>query len=346
MTRFIRKYVKACINCAFAKGQYGKKEGKLNAITKVEKPMHTLHVDHLGPFVKSKLNNNYILVVTDAFSKFVFAVPTRTVNSVETIRKLNEVFSMFGIPTRVVSDRGLAFTSKRFKEFSVEKQFKHILTAVATPRGNGQVERTNRTLLDAMRTTNSETKLWDLDLPQIVWGINNTVCASTKFAPFELMFGHKSQLVAESDNRSNAGEASTSTERDHELIKRREKAKQHLEVAAERMKSHYDKRRKVAHKYTRGDLVLWRQGVVKGGTGINHKIDPMYSGPYRVTKVLTDIDRYEITSVKGMKGYKKFQAVVAADALRPYRGAFRDSSESDSQNSEVERDDLIDLLES
>lgn len=43
MTRFIKKYVEGCIECAYKKGQYGPIEGKLHPIEKAQKPGHTIH---------------------------------------------------------------------------------------------------------------------------------------------------------------------------------------------------------------------------------------------------------------------------------------------------------------
>lgn len=86
MTRFIRKYIKSCLQCAFNKGNYGRQEGELHPIEKPAIPMHTLHADHLGPFAKTRKGNAYILVVIDAFTKFVFARPAKSCSSVETIK--------------------------------------------------------------------------------------------------------------------------------------------------------------------------------------------------------------------------------------------------------------------
>lgn len=88
MTRFITKYVNSCIHCAYGKGEYGRKSGMLHPIPKPTEPMRMIHVDHLGPFCRTKKGYLYMLVITDAFSKFVISEPTRTVNSVETVRVL------------------------------------------------------------------------------------------------------------------------------------------------------------------------------------------------------------------------------------------------------------------
>lgn len=140
MTRFIKKYINACLDCAFKRGKYGKKEGFLHPIQKPTKPCDTWHIDHLGPFCKSS-NFSYILVIVDSFSKYLFARPTKTTNSKEVIHNLKDLFSMFAVPKRIISDQGKAFKSKIFSNFCVEFKIKHVLNTVASPRSNGQVER-------------------------------------------------------------------------------------------------------------------------------------------------------------------------------------------------------------
>lgn len=70
MKRFIKKYVRSCIECAFSKEPAGPKEGLLHMIHKVDKPFDTVHIDHLGPFVKSAGGHSYLLVLVDGFTKF------------------------------------------------------------------------------------------------------------------------------------------------------------------------------------------------------------------------------------------------------------------------------------
>lgn len=77
MRRFTKKYVSACLQCAYHKAPSGQKEGFLHPIPKIEMPFHTLHADHLGPFVRSKKGNVYILAIVDSFTKFVNIRPVK-----------------------------------------------------------------------------------------------------------------------------------------------------------------------------------------------------------------------------------------------------------------------------
>lgn len=70
----------------------------------------------------------------------------------------------------------------------------------------------------------------------------------------------------------------------------------------------------------------------------------MYTGPYKICKADHSLDRYTIVSIKGMKGYRRFSAIVRGEVLRPYKTTVSDDDSSGSDH-KVDRDDLIDLLE-
>ncbi|CAB3252767.1 unnamed protein product [Arctia plantaginis] len=190
MNKFIRKYVSSCLNCAYSKGSTSR-VGYLHPIPKGDTPFHTLHMDHLGPFVRSKKGNSYILGVTDGFSKFIFIKPVRNLKSKTTINVLQDVFNTIGIPKVIISDRGTSFTSANFKKCIAGIGAKHVLNAVATPRANGQVERYNRTILESLTATNHgmDERMWDENVGQVQWGLNNTKNKSTGRTPAEVVFG-------------------------------------------------------------------------------------------------------------------------------------------------------------
>lgn len=72
------------------------------------------------------------------------------VDRATSVRVIKEHISYFGVPIRLITDKGTSFTSKIFQEFITSFGIQHIVNAVATPRANGQVERFNRTILDAL----------------------------------------------------------------------------------------------------------------------------------------------------------------------------------------------------
>jgi hypothetical protein len=71
MRRRVKKYLAACIECAYHKRPGGRREGTLYPWERVAIPFSTVHIDHLGPFPRSKRGNEYVLAYQDSFTKFI-----------------------------------------------------------------------------------------------------------------------------------------------------------------------------------------------------------------------------------------------------------------------------------
>lgn len=197
MHRFTKKYVSACFECAHHKAPGSPKEDLLHVIPKVEIPFHTLHADHLGPFVHSKRGNAYLLTIIDAFTRYISIKAVRDTKTATAVRIFKD-FGYFGILNRLITDKG---TSSKFKSSTQNFGIKHILHAVATPRANGQIEHFNRTIIpDALsaRCHNEKENTWDEHIGEIQLSINTTVNKSTGKSPSELLFGYK--LINPSEN--------------------------------------------------------------------------------------------------------------------------------------------------
>lgn len=315
MSKFVKKYVSACIECAFAKKNAGDREGLLHPIPKVDVPFHTLHVDHLGPFVKSSRGHTHLLVVVDAFTKFCFVKPVRNTSAQNVIRVLVDIFYTFRIPDRLISDRGSCFTSHAFKRFTLDKGFKHVLNAVASPRSNGQVERYNRTILDSLKAFNvkHDEKDWDTHLGKVQWGLNNTVQKTTGRTPAEVLFG--TAMNVEMSPILNEIVNETRECSDRSVI--RDEVKERIDREQVKQKKRYDEGRKPAHEYELGALVKITK-ICFNNDGQSKKLMPTYMGPYRVAEVLGR-DRYKVTPVPGLGGTQnRRETIVAADRMRPW----------------------------
>ncbi|GFX39857.1 retrovirus-related Pol polyprotein from transposon 17.6 [Trichonephila clavipes] len=87
---------------------------------------------------------------TNAFTKFTWLYPVKTVSAESALEKFKQQQKTFGNPIRIISDRGSAFTSKLFNDYCDEENIQHLQIATGVPRGNGQVERIHRTLIPVL----------------------------------------------------------------------------------------------------------------------------------------------------------------------------------------------------
>ena len=91
-------------------------------------------------------------MVVDQFTKWVECVPSPSQTAEVTARaQLNEFRSRFGFPFEIFSDQGRNFESTLFAEKCKITGIHKTRTTPYRPSENGQVERFNRTLMDALR---------------------------------------------------------------------------------------------------------------------------------------------------------------------------------------------------
>ena len=140
----LKKQAHECIKCQQEKEMPPAKP--MQAWEWPEKPWTRLHVDHAGPFMGKTL-----LIIIDAYSKWleVFSVPSTSSES--TISKLRTVFSTHGLVKVLVSDNGLAFTSQEFKEFIQRNEIRHVFTPPYHPASNGLAECAIKTVKKGLR---------------------------------------------------------------------------------------------------------------------------------------------------------------------------------------------------
>ncbi|CAL9687389.1 unnamed protein product [Knipowitschia caucasica] len=132
-----------------------------------------------------------ILVMTDLFTKFAWAVPTLDQTALTTARVLwKYVIQPFGCPEVLHSDQGANFESRLVHELCQVYGCRKSRTTPYHPMGNGACERLNQTVLNLLGTLEVEKhQRWAEYLPGLIQAYNNTVHASTGYAPAFLMFG-------------------------------------------------------------------------------------------------------------------------------------------------------------
>ena len=132
----VKQMTANCKECREIKPQFFKTPDQ--NLIKATQAFERLSVDFKGP-LPSVSRNKYILSITDEFSRFPFAFPCPDMTSATVIQKFCQLFSIFGLPAYVHSDRGPSFMSEELKNFLQSKGIATSRTSPYNPRGNGQV---------------------------------------------------------------------------------------------------------------------------------------------------------------------------------------------------------------
>jgi transposase InsO family protein len=96
--------------------------------------------------------------------------------SAKVVDFIQYIIFRFGILNNIITDLGSNFTSSEFFDFCEQRSIQIKYASVAHPRANGQVERANRMILEALRKKvfDKSEKLagkWIRELPYVVWSL-------------------------------------------------------------------------------------------------------------------------------------------------------------------------------
>ncbi|MCG8049377.1 MAG: RNase H-like domain-containing protein [Candidatus Thiodiazotropha endolucinida] len=266
-------------------------------------PMDLVCIDYLT-LEPSKGGIENILVITDHFTRYSQAIPTRNQTARTTAKALfDKYFVHYGFPARLHSDKAQNFESKVIQQLCKIGGIKKTRTTPYHPMGNGQVERFNQTLLQMLRTlANSKKTDWKTYVPSLVHAYNATRHDSTGYSPFYLMFGRQPRLVIDAflgvkpDSASGTGHTEFAKKLRTRLDFAYKRASEAAARQAERYKSYYDQGVR-ENQLEVGDRVL----VEKVGHKGKRKIaDILETEPYTVLeKPLSDIPVFKVMREDG-----------------------------------------------
>lgn len=331
MRPYIRLHINLCLKCTLYKKPSGPKPGYLNPIPAGKRPFEILHLDHVGPFPRSSRQNAYVLVAVDNLTKFVKLYPMRNTQTRHVLNSLSSMFQTFGLPERIISDRGTAFTSKSFENFCLERGIKHTLNAVQHPNANGQVERANRVLVPmiASYSKREDQRDWDVALDSIEKDMNAFHNKTTGVSPFEALYGYTPKHV-DGDLQSITAIAENSVWTPPQEL--RQLILSRIDEGQQKMKEQYDKHRWRGVTYDIGEIVYISR--VPTATGTSTKLQPKYRGPYVVCdKLPSDIYRVQELSPERGKGHN---STIHVANMKPWRP--RDSHQEIDDNLELDSD--------
>nr|GFB34972.1 reverse transcriptase domain-containing protein [Tanacetum cinerariifolium] len=159
-------------------------------------------IDFMGPFPSSK-GNKYILVAIDYSSKWVKAkaLPTNDARVVE--KFLKSLFSRFGTPKAIISDRGTHFCNDQFSRVMAKYGVTYHLSTAYHPQTSGQDEVTNRGLKRILERTVGENRAsWSDKLEDGLWAFLTAFKTLVGCTPYRLVYEKSCHLPLELEHKA------------------------------------------------------------------------------------------------------------------------------------------------
>ncbi|CAH9114515.1 unnamed protein product [Cuscuta epithymum] len=249
-------------------------------------------IDFMGPFPGSK-GNKFILVVVDYVSKWVEAEALPTNDARVVIRFLKKLFSRFGVPRVLISDRGTHFRNDPMTRLLAKYGVTHKGGVPYHPQTSGQVENSNRDIKTILeKTVETHRKDWSDKLDDALWALRTAYKTPIGTTPFHLVYGKVCHLPVEIEHKAywalkmlNKDLSLAGRERLwklNELDEWRLMAYENSKISKERTKAYHDRHIKQGKEFCKGDQVLLfnpRMKIFKG------KLKSRWSGPFVVSEV-------------------------------------------------------------
>jgi hypothetical protein len=307
----IRSYTKSCDACQ----RRGKQKTKqpLHPIP-VESPFYQIGIDFIGPLPVTKSGNKYIITAMDYLTKWPEARPVKEATADQAVSFIYEdIICRYGCPAKILSDQGTHFKNQMIEKLVQKFKIEHYFSTPYHPQTNGLVERFNRTLAESLaKLATDHIDDWDNYVAPILFAYRTTKHATTKIAPFFLVYGRDAKLPIDPvEIEGNPTVINHLENLIETLPQEQEKAKQRVEKSQQKQKDRHDKKIRHPVSFLIGNKVLYYDAAKeKQWTG---KLNPKWKGPYYIHQI-GDKGSYKLRTMDG----KVLKSSVNGSLLKLY----------------------------
>ena len=150
--------------------------------------LELVHLDYTSIESMMELNKS---PMTDHFTRYALAVVTKD-QTAKTVAKVfyEHFIVVFGVPAKLLSDRGANFMSALVEELCSAFGFQKCRTTAYHAQCNGQVEHFHQTIFCMIgKLSHNKKAQWKQHLPELLQAYNSTQLAVTGYSLQYLMFG-------------------------------------------------------------------------------------------------------------------------------------------------------------
>ena len=274
--------VKRCHQCQTMKNRNQRPHGELKPIEPAPRFWGIVTTDLVTGL---PLSNGFdaIVTFTDKRGKMKHLAPTTSALDTAGFAQLflDNVWKRHGTADKIITDRGPQMSSKSFKDICGILGIELALSTAYHPQTDGQSERTNQEVEQALRTVVSKHQDdWAKWLPVVEFALNNRYHTGLKTTPFYANYGYHPHIGSLPRIQSPIESVEDFVSHLHQVQKDTEAS---LIKASEDMKKFYDRHRNKTPEFQVGDKVL----LDSSDLAINRpsrKLMERYSGPFEITE--------------------------------------------------------------
>ena len=313
----ITNYVKSCEQCQLRDIRRSTDSVPIEPLARPQYPFQVVNIDVISIDPASSKGHKYILVLVDYATRWIEAIPTKTLTAKESINALIKIFTEQGIPETICSDNGTNFAAALTNAFYEILGIKPRYSTPEHPASNGLVERANRTFKNMLHhTIQKYGRKWDQMVPLITWAMRDMPNDTTGIPPVTLKTGQPPRgplhILKLNMLKDEATIPLTLGKKDSDFLK---ELKENLRSAAQLATQNFDKNAKrYADNYNKkAEPKAFEVGdeVIVFKTGINLKMSNRWEGPATITNKVRN-HSYNV------QFENRRTQVVHADRLRPF----------------------------
>lgn len=193
----INAYVPSCTDCQQNKNLTMKPAGPLHPLPIPDKHFDSLAIDFIGPLPNDN-GFDCIVMMTDRLGADVQIAACNTNMTTEDFATIffDRWFCENGCPLELITDQDKLFVSQFWRALMKLSGIKHKMFTVFHLQTNGSSERSNKTVIQALRFYMEQNQSgWAKALPKVHFNIMNTLNLSTSYTPFMLKSAHSLCLI-------------------------------------------------------------------------------------------------------------------------------------------------------
>jgi hypothetical protein len=281
----VHNYVKGCADCQRNKINTHPICAPLQPIyPKLEAlPFETIALDFITKLPESEGSDSILTVVDHDCTKAAIFIPCREEITAEETAGLyvRHVFTRYGLPLQIISDRDPRFASKFTHELCCILGISQNISTAYHPRTDGQSEAKNKWVEQHLQFyVNHYQKNWTYYLPMAEFAHNTWASETTRESPFTLLMGYNPRA----DWIDRLSPIPQVALRIQQFKEARERAQQSMIKAQKSWVKHKD-----TPKFQLGDLV-WLEGKNLRTVQPTAKLVPKRHGPFKVVQVMSAVN--------------------------------------------------------